>query len=117
LKRQVCGYGNISGRKTGRDRRIKGHPWFLGCQFHPEFRSKPFKPHPVQEFISIAEKAAGTHTVEKRSKSRKITFGAKPFVFRAWKLIEGREITLRTAERLYEIAKGLSIPFVFKSLV
>ena len=21
------------------------HPWFLGCQFHPEFKSKPFKPH------------------------------------------------------------------------
>lgn len=23
------------------------HPWFLGCQFHPEFRSKPFAPHPL----------------------------------------------------------------------
>jgi CTP synthase len=31
---------------------IKGHPWFLGCQFHPEFKSKPFKPHPLfREFI------------------------------------------------------------------
>ncbi len=26
---------------------IKGHPWFLGCQFHPEFKSKPLKPHPL----------------------------------------------------------------------
>jgi len=24
-----------------------GHPWFLGCQFHPEFRSKPLDPHPL----------------------------------------------------------------------
>lgn len=23
------------------------HPWFLGCQFHPEFLSKPLKPHPL----------------------------------------------------------------------
>ncbi|HPA57329.1 MAG TPA: hypothetical protein PLT70_07865, partial [bacterium] len=21
--------------------------WFLGCQFHPEFKSKPFAPHPL----------------------------------------------------------------------
>lgn len=36
---------------------FKGHPWFLGCQFHPEFRSKPFKPHPLfREFIKAALK-------------------------------------------------------------
>jgi len=23
------------------------HPWFLGCQFHPEFKSKPLTPHPL----------------------------------------------------------------------
>ena len=26
---------------------IPGHPWFLGCQFHPEFKSKPLEPHPL----------------------------------------------------------------------
>ncbi len=26
---------------------ISNHPWFLGVQFHPEFKSKPFLPHPV----------------------------------------------------------------------
>ncbi|MFM8313358.1 MAG: CTP synthase, partial [Deltaproteobacteria bacterium] len=26
---------------------IKDHPWFLTCQFHPEFKSKPFAPHPL----------------------------------------------------------------------
>jgi CTP synthase len=26
---------------------IPGHPWFLGCQFHPEFKSKPLDPHPL----------------------------------------------------------------------
>ena len=26
---------------------IKDHPWFLGCQFHPEFKSRPTSPHPL----------------------------------------------------------------------
>ncbi|MEZ4846509.1 MAG: CTP synthase [Bdellovibrionota bacterium] len=26
---------------------IKDHPWFLGCQYHPEFQSKPMKAHPL----------------------------------------------------------------------
>ena len=26
---------------------LPDHPWFLGCQFHPEFKSKPFQPHPL----------------------------------------------------------------------
>ncbi len=31
------------------------HPWFLGCQFHPEFKSKPMKPHPLfRDFIKAS---------------------------------------------------------------
>jgi len=31
---------------------LKDHPWFLGCQFHPEFKSTPLKPHPLfREFV------------------------------------------------------------------
>ena len=26
---------------------IPEHPWFLGCQFHPEFKSRPLAPHPL----------------------------------------------------------------------
>ena len=26
---------------------IPGHPFFIGCQFHPEFKSKPLEPHPL----------------------------------------------------------------------
>lgn len=34
---------------------LAGHPWFLGCQFHPEFRSKPMHPHPLfRDFIRAA---------------------------------------------------------------
>ena len=36
---------------------IKEHPWFLGCQFHPEFKSRPMEPHPLfRDFIKAAIK-------------------------------------------------------------
>ncbi|MDQ5986241.1 MAG: CTP synthase [Syntrophus sp. SKADARSKE-3] len=34
---------------------IQDHPWFLGCQFHPEFKSRPTDPHPLfRKFIKAA---------------------------------------------------------------
>ena len=34
---------------------IGDHPWFLGCQFHPEFKSKPMEPHPLfKAFVGAA---------------------------------------------------------------
>jgi CTP synthase len=49
---------------------LKDHPWFLGCQFHPEFRSKPMDPHPLfREFIKASLKhGAGLRSKEKKSK-------------------------------------------------
>ncbi len=35
------------------------HPWFLGCQFHPELKSRPTRPHPLfQSFIAAAKRRA-----------------------------------------------------------
>ncbi len=36
---------------------IGGHPWFLGCQFHPEFKSSPMHPHPL--FTAFIKAALG----------------------------------------------------------
>src|ERR1700751_1054652 len=48
------------------------HPWFLGCQFHPEFKSKPLGPHPLfAAFIG----AALQHKKE-RSKPAPVSVGA-----------------------------------------
>jgi CTP synthase len=34
---------------------VRDHPWFLGCQFHPEFKSRPLEPHPLfRAFIGAA---------------------------------------------------------------
>ena len=36
---------------------LKNHPWFIGVQFHPEFKSRPFSPHPLfSSFIKAAKK-------------------------------------------------------------
>jgi CTP synthase len=38
---------------------MKDHPWFIGVQFHPELKSRPFEPHPLfASFIGAAVKQA-----------------------------------------------------------
>ena len=34
---------------------LNNHPWFIGVQFHPELKSKPFEPHPL--FVSFIKAA------------------------------------------------------------
>ena len=46
---------------------IKKHPWFLGCQFHPEFKSKPLKPHPLfKAFIGASYAYRSQRNTHKR---------------------------------------------------
>ena len=34
---------------------LPDHPWFLACQFHPEFKSRPYDPHPLfKSFVAAA---------------------------------------------------------------
>ncbi len=35
---------------------LTNHPWFLACQFHPEFKSRPYRPHPL--FIQFVKETA-----------------------------------------------------------
>jgi CTP synthase len=47
---------------------IPGHPFFLGCQFHPEFKSKPLEPHPLfREFIAASYR--NRHTMSTRGET------------------------------------------------
>jgi len=37
---------------------LEDHPWFVACQFHPEFKSRPFEPHPLfVDFLAAALEA------------------------------------------------------------
>jgi len=39
---------------------VREHPWFVGCQFHPEFLSRPYAPHPLfAGFIGAAKQFSG----------------------------------------------------------
>lgn len=39
---------------------LPGHPWFLGVQYHPEFKSRPNRAHPLfRDFIGAAARMAG----------------------------------------------------------
>ena len=44
---------------------IEDHPWFVGCQFHPELKSRPTRPHPL--FASFIE--AATHRAEQKEQT------------------------------------------------
>ena len=54
---------NLSGRNPNRDLveivEIPGHPFFIGVQYHPEFKSAPLSPHPIfRGFVAAAVKHA-----------------------------------------------------------
>ena len=47
---------------------LRDHPWFLAVQFHPEFKSRPEKPHPLfKDFIAAALVRAGSSASGDRS--------------------------------------------------
>ena len=51
------------------------HPWFLGCQFHPEFKSKPLEPHPL--FAAFVG-AALEHKIQKQRPTAAASAEAQP---------------------------------------
>jgi CTP synthase len=42
---------------------IEDHPYYLGCQFHPEFKSKPMEPHPLFSSFVAAARKYRTHRI------------------------------------------------------
>ena len=47
----------------------RDHPWFLACQFHPEYKSRPLKPHPLfRDFIAAV---LGHQRSRSKSETRK----------------------------------------------
>ena len=53
---------------------IGDHPWYLGCQFHPEFKSKPMEPHPLfSAFIGAAYKQRQKLQATERARSERFS--------------------------------------------
>jgi CTP synthase len=54
---------------------LPGHPFFIGCQFHPELKSRPMAPHPLfvrfvraslERALGTGKERTGTRTAEDR---------------------------------------------------
>ena len=95
---------------------LTDHPYFVGCQFHPEFKSKPFAPHPLfSGFIQAA--------LDQRDATRAASAGAQAPMIDARRaikvgprrsrcssspgpdVIESEELALRHARLLKDIAQ------------
>jgi CTP synthase len=48
---------------------LKGHPWFIGVQFHPEFKSTVVNPHPL--FVSFVKAAMNYSKKHSNKKTKK----------------------------------------------
>ncbi|MFZ0888855.1 MAG: CTP synthase [Candidatus Binataceae bacterium] len=51
---------------------LRGHPWFLGCQFHPELRSRPLDCHPLFRGLIRAAVARRVEATPERGKVREL---------------------------------------------
>jgi CTP synthase len=75
----ICSYGmKLTGNSPDGNfveiAEIPDHPWYLGCQFHPEFKSRPLQPHPL--FASFIA-AAYRHKIARNEKSEQQTADEK----------------------------------------
>ena len=44
---------------------LADHPWFVGCQFHPDVKSRPLRPHPLfRDFVRAAKEHAARDEAE-----------------------------------------------------
>ena len=70
---------------------LKDHPWFVGTQFHPEFKSRPTRPHPLfREFVAAAARRSGQAGAAASQESR--AAGSAPAVHNGHKShLEGAE--------------------------
>ncbi|HEX6899921.1 MAG TPA: CTP synthase [Thermoanaerobaculia bacterium] len=78
---------------------LPGHPWFLGCQFHPEYKSKPTEPHPL--FVSYI--AAALEQKQRRERGEIAKPTAAPRV-----LSEGPGVTV-TSEHPPEVPSEVQV--------
>jgi CTP synthase len=54
-------FGNKSRYRFGRNNRIRNHPFFIGVQYHPEYKSTVANPHPI--FVSFVAAIKNTKII------------------------------------------------------
>ena len=108
---------------------LPGHPWFVACQFHPEFTSTPRAGHPLfKAFIEAAarysaakERRAGTRSGRRGKGGTMKLCGFEVGIDRPLFLISGpcviesRELAMDVAGQLKDLCAELKVPFIFKA--
>ena len=101
---------------------LPDHPWFLGCQFHPEFKSRPMDPHPLfREFIRASLANANRKTAAGQALKEvgwiMVNLGvAQPLVLVAGPcVIEDESTTVAIARELSGNHRRLNLPLIFKA--
>lgn len=53
---------------------LEDHPWYVACQFHPEFKSKPFAPHPLfRDFVAASLDKSKSKKKGKKKSAREVS--------------------------------------------
>ena len=103
---------------------LPDHAWYIGCQFHPELKSRPTRPHPLfAGFIGAALKrpGAGEWRVagpQDHGGSRALSgwsFSRAPFVIAGPCVVEPGDLLPRVAEVLAQYAERRGVPVCFKA--
>ena len=101
---------------------LPDHAWFIGCQFHPELKSRPTRPHPLfAGFIAAAmRRRAAAPARGGRGAGRELalmawSFGRTPFLIAGPCVIEPGDVLPRVAEVLARIERDLGIPVCLKA--
>ncbi len=110
---------------------IPGHPFFLGCQFHPEFKSKPLEPHPLfRSFIAasyqnrlrsqseVRESGQTSHPVPAMNDFEigTVRVGSPSlFLIAGPCVIESETHARFMADAIQRITSDLNVPYIFKA--
>ena len=105
---------------------LHSHPWFIGCQFHPELQSRPTRPHPLfAGFIAAAAKASRRREDTRRRAAR----SSKPrtdaamvrfptdalFLIAGPCVLESDALNLRVGEHLARLAERVPGGIIYKA--
>ena len=117
---------------------LPAHPWFFGCQFHPEFTSNPRRGHPlfigfVRAALAQQRRAHGRRRARRRASAElvasdldarsdamklcgfEVGLDRPLFLIAGPCVVESLQLQIDVAGQLKEICAALGIPFIFKS--
>ena len=101
---------------------LPDHPWFIGCQFHPELKSRPNRPHPFfTAFIAAAVRQrypAGTTPVADGTGRHPVSswsFRRTPFLIAGPCVVEDGDTMARVSEAVAEAGARFDMPVCFKA--